>query len=862
MPEVTDPRLLQQLNQSPMGLPTQPMPFPGAMPTVRSSTIPQRQAEERLGLDYKQDARAGEALQNDEERLRIAREKADRDQRTAQMNAGVDTTASQDQAVGHAIMLQNHLTTLNDVMKNKGSEAARPTWKEWGVAKITGNDPTLVGMTQGVDRQRAAAAYRGVLESAIWLYTGAAAPVEQVENIRASVEPLTSDSKEVLEDKRRALLTIIAQAKARSGPANAKVADALDYLQQNTGLIYGDQTPLKQEEEKVLTGGEGDTKSVPIPPAMQAEHDQFMKAAKPGELTVEQYVGYYNDLTKRHGIEGNVDLPRAKAFVDAFNEGRPIVGTLPSPEVEQGVWEQIAGGVAASPVGTFAKNYASATTLGAPELLAGREGREASAIADELNPKSALAGEVTGSIAPALALEKAAAKGLGKLGVEQGGRAMRVGADVGANAVTGGVTEFNQTGGDLEKGLEGAAFGAGGSLVGRGVAKGFDEFKPKQFRDDLDMLGSQDILDDTGNKVGQIPGVDLTTPQRVGGGKAEEFVEGFPGVAGQRQKSVDDWNRHNSARVLARVGLELPRNINPGQQANAYVHQALGREYDKIAPQIKGAVDKDWQTALAAIRADALKAPKGKKVPDDVKEMWQHLEDAAASLNVNGKFDYDSYKKFAQQVREWQRFWASSKMGTDEVPSPVMNAMARRAEDLLTQGRALVSRANPAAGARLKKIDTAWRHQMINDIASLGAAKQNRGVAAPAEWLNAVERMDFSKGRNATAQGKAFEQPYGQAAMDVIGKKPSRGGSVVGTGALGYTVGGALLSPALLATYAPGIKRLTQLLTDGKLGGRMDDLMPEKIVTKYPELKELPSDVMKQVIAGYIRESGTGAGKE
>jgi hypothetical protein len=196
------------------------------------------------------------------------------------------------------------------------------------------------------------------------------------------------------------------------------------------------------------------------------------------------------------------------------------------------------------------------------------------------------------------------------------------------------------------------------------------------------------------------------------------------------------------------------------------------------------------------------------------------------------------------------------------MPSPIMNQMARRAEDLLTQGRALVSRANPAAGARLKKIDTAWRHQMLLDLASLGAAKQNRGVAAPAEMLNAIERMDFSKGRNATSQGKAFDQPYVQAAMDVLGKKPSRGGSVVGTGALGYTVGGALLSPALIAMYAPGIKRLTQLLTDGKLGGRLDSLVPEKIKASDPALKELPSDLIKQVIASYIREKTVDAGKE
>jgi len=493
-------------------------------------------------------------------------------------------------------------------------------------------------------------------------------------------------------------------------------------------------------------------------------------------------------------------------------------------------------------------------TLGAPELLAGKGGRVASALADEANPEAALIGEVAGSVVPGIALEKLAAKGAVKLlGKDAADRTARIGADMVGNAALGGITEFNQTG-DTDTALSAAALGSGGAAVGRTVAKGFAEFKPKEFRESLDMLGPQDILDDAGKVVGKTKGTDATTLQRFAGPGGDEFLEGFPGVAATRQKAVDSWNLHNSAQVLARVGLKLPKNIKPGQHANAYVHKTLGEEYDKLKPHIKGTVDSDFQAALNTIRNDALKAPRGKSVPDDVKEMWQHLENAAATLNVKGKFDYDSYKKFSQQVREWQRFWAGSKVGTDDVPSPVMNEMARRAEDLLTAGRALVSRANPAAGARLKKIDTAWRHQMINDLASLGAAKQQRGVASPQEWLNAAERMDFSKGRSATSQGKAFMQPYGQAAMEVLGKKPTRGGSPLASTAIGFGVGTAAL-PVTGSIYMPGVKRLTQALTDGKLGKNLDKLTPEAVAKQFPEL---PTDVIKQIMATYIREKGMG----
>jgi hypothetical protein len=248
--------------------------------------------------------------------------------------------------------------------------------------------------------------------------------------------------------------------------------------------------------------------------------------------------------------------------------------------------------------------------------------------------------------------------------------------------------------------------------------------------------------------------------------------------------------------------------------------------------------------------------------------MWSHLEDATKKFITGKRFDYKSYKEYTQQIREWQMYWAASKTGTDEMPSPIQNEMARRANLLIQAARGLVARNSPEAAEKLKKIDEAWRHQMVNDLASLGPAKQNRGVFAPAEKLNAVERMDFSKRRTATSQGKAFEQEATQDAMDVIGKKPSRGGSVIGTGALGYTVGGTLLSPVLIASYFPGVKRLTQFLTDGRAAGKIDDAVIKAILKdpkslaafkkSNPYAAELPSTLLKQVLASSIREQGTG----
>lgn len=866
MGEVKDPNLLAALNggpPQPMGV--QPMPFPAA-PQMRSSTIPQDVSLGNLQLNKNQDVRADVAQGMDAQRLDIAKRNQAITDATAAANAGVNTQASEDQAVGHEIMLANSLRVLKDV-ESKAPDKLKPTFREFGAQWLTNDNPTLVGYLQPEQRQRAANAYRGAVESAIWLSTGAAAPAEQVQRIYSTLAPTASDEPGVMADKRQNLLMYIEQAKVRAGPANAKAQALLDDLKANVDIIYGGKKPehltsvdapvlqdtagKKESLDTGIIGEKGGTHTVPDPKrkGLNDAVRNLLQQGAPEPTVIE--------LLKGTGFTDQEILPlipQIKAVREWYQlpaeqrgDAKPVI-KLEDMQAPNKMLENFVN----SDVGTVATRGANANMMGLPVMIGGEDAREKLAAQSQAHPVTSMAGDVVGSIAPVLALEKGAAKLATKVGAEEASRTARLGADAAANAAYAGTKEYSDTGNFDDAAW--AALAAGPMTVGgRAVSKGFKELKPAEFREDLTRLGPEDILNDAGEKVGKIKAVDLTTPQRMGMEKAEEFVEGFPGVAGQRQKAINDWNRHNSARVLARVGLDLPPNIHPGQQTNAYIHQALGKEYDKIAPSIKGKVDAQWQTALAAIRNDALKAPPGKTVPADVAEMWQHLENAAEKLNVKGKFDYDSYKKFSQQVRQWQRHWAGAKVGTDEIPSPVVNEMARRAEDLITQGRALVSRANPAAGARLKKIDTAWRHQMINDIASLGAAKQNRGVASPSEWLNAMERMDFSKGRSATSQGKAFDQQYGQAAMSILGKKPSRGGSVLASAALGIGTGGAIV-PVAGAAYAPLVKRLTQALTDGRIAAKADGMLSDSFVAKNPWAKELPSDVVKQVMVSYLRE--------
>lgn len=870
MPPIQDPNKLKEIaaQQAQQGQtlagPGRPAPWPGATPEplvnpYRETTA--RQADERISLDREAGSRAEESLRLSQDANAREAERLNREKRADEIRGGPPSTEEERKAASRAIIMTGTWDLIQEAQK-KNPGALLPTMREV-LGSATGNqwirDASIPESVRSA-RIQLNGLYRDFIQTAIYQASGAAFQEAELKAAIESLQPNYWDDPESMAMKKRQIELKIAAAMTSAGAAKETVTAAIEQFNQEAGkafkpMVRGDAEEV--EEEKELSTDKNDKVAKTLPPEAQKAFTNFMKSQVPGKLKVGEFVSFYTNLAKKHGFSENIDLPYAQEYVKTFNRGEPISTTIPVSQRDKNAWENLVSDAAASPTGTAVKEYASAMTLGLPELLAGEEGQTASRLANEANPKSAVAGAVVGSIAPALTLEKATAKILSRLGIKEGTRAYRLGSDLIANMLQGGVTESNKAGGDMGELAEGAAWGAGGTMVGRTVAKGAKEFKSKEVRDSIEALGEQPIFNDAGEQIGKVPAVDMTTPQRMGGTRAEEFVEGFPGVAGARQGAVDSWNTREGARVLARVGRTLPKGTRPGQETNKKVKEILDEEYMKIAPLIKGKVDANFLHQFDAIKLTAL-GPKPATADPAVKEMWGHLEDATKKFIKGKKFDYKSYKEYVQQVREWQTYWASSKMGTDELPSPIQNEMGRRAALLVKAARQLVARNSPDAAEKLGKIDEAWRHQMVNDLASLGPAKQNRGAFAPAEKLNAVERLDTSKRKTATSRGEAFEQAPTQDAMDVLGKKPSRGGSVIGTGALGYTVGGTLLSPALLATYAPFIKRITQALTDGRIMANADGKLPADFIAKHPWAKELPSDLVKQIMASYVREEGTG----
>lgn len=949
-----------------------PQPFPGAraLPSFPTQGTPMRQmqqqrTQQQLDLDRNQDRRAEDAAIIQQQAAQIAAEKAARERENIAANSGVETRERQDTVAGHLVTLDTELRILGDV-KQQDPTALVPSWGEKLMGSMT-QDPDYLSFTKNEQRQRASAAYRNVIESTLWLKTGAAYNDPQFQGQVQALVPQMNDQPQTLADKELRLRAVIEGARAQAGPGNVKVQEAMDRLETWLPQMYGSRAtaatndPGHQPEYKLSA----ESATEPIPPQMQADYEAAMGQIKPGTLTLDAYTALRQQIDRKYG-RGIGTYSDAQPFVDAWNKGHATM-QIPGTKRELTAAEAVLSGAGADEgiVGdlyTGGKNFANAMTLGLPELLSGREGRRASDLADEAHSKSALTGEILGSLVPSVGAERLALKGMEH--IAEGPVAQRILSEVAGNAGYGAVRGANE--GEAESRgwdtITGAGLGAVAPLVARGAvrgARGFtnqvtgraiddlgrsgfdipgnrvplpaDDVTPPRYqgmsddelraeasraRQGVDAWGAQStavgevgvkrealqreltevmahnegqqkaflrqtlkpemtpeqvraveaeaaqrfptdqegvarqidfgrrmdalqepsmgglepkrvleeraarldqhLSQDATPRKGEIPAVDLTTMQRMGLASSEEALQGVPFVSNAREKAVESWNLQNSARVLSKIGEELPKGLRAGQDANAFVNGKLNTAYSALRSSIQGRLDSGFNNSVAALRREAIGSGSEERTM-----LWNQIEEALQKFRKpDGTFDGTGYREFSTQLRRLGEVWTGS---NNPSMTTAAQDMARVAEKIRRQGQALVSRANPAVGRRLKQLEAAWAQQVRIDLASRGAAKATRGVYAPDEYLSAIERLDTSRNKAAISRGTGLDQPYAQSAREAIGGKPAKKASIqqtaAGSGMLYF--GGPLATAAataLGAGYTPGVKRVVQAIAEGALG--------------------------------------------
>lgn len=214
--------------------------------------------------------------------------------------------------------------------------------------------------------------------------------------------------------------------------------------------------PADQPAGPIATGGQAD---IPVPPAMLAELQGYLRARRGQGVDDQDFAAFYNDLARRNNYR--TGTPESlKAYIRQFNETGAIGPIMPAKQ-DTGALQQLYNDVATTPWGTSTIRSANALAGGIPEMLGGDQARQGLSQLAEQNPKSAFIGDTAGAIAGTAGL----VKGVNALRAPLS-KALAVG-----NLGYGGIYGASQ---DPQNPLAGAAIGAmasgAGELAGGYVA--------------------------------------------------------------------------------------------------------------------------------------------------------------------------------------------------------------------------------------------------------------------------------------------------------------------------------------------------------------------------------------------------------
>lgn len=783
------------------------------------------QANENLKTQFAAEANARAA--EEEKRKKIA----------ATNNGGVDTTASQDQAVGHLIMLTNSMNALKRIGKTN-PKATQPGTMETLVSGITDNPtaiswsqhPTLLGMDLGGsdDRQAASVATNTALESAIWLSTGAAAPEDQVKRIKSTIAPNQADGESAKQMKKATMLAYIEQARVRAGPANLKAQQALKDLEDNLDSIYGikgktsttssanssdafhdkEGRPIHTMADiipEIKTQAAKDFELMSYPAAANQEHADWVRANP--NATVADYIQMRKALDSKYGIDNSQQdtdysdpqaAQRAQDFLDYYraNPNADI------PEIhwnrKLGMGEKALNSVTQTDPGLAVANYANAMSAGLPEMLVSQQKRDNFHQRNSESPWWALAGDLVGSINPVNKGSKPLAKVLGKKLVgEDAQRLAGLMAGTVYSGIRGGAAaDEGQTMSGTGKG---AALGFLGGLAGTAIGGGSRALNSAGTRADLDQLKNV---------------AKMTVLQKMGLGQLEEGIQGLPGVRKARAQSIESFNLDNAQRALDHIDEKLPKGTKPGFDANAAVDKVASDAYNAVRPQVKGSFDQSYQTATQALEQNIRNSGSSLK-----KDLFKEIKSSLASFR-KGSYDGNSFKDADQKLRQLAYDWRRVEAGPGVTSPSTYHEMAGIADKFRQQLRAQVGRNTPEIADRLKALDKTWAHKLRIENAT---NRSTTGIYSPKQLLTTLKMLDTSKGRGRFARGQALDQDYARAADNILGSAPpTEHSNPMQTLAALYVmmrhpiaVGGPAAALGIPA-YTPGLKQLTKVLVSGK----------------------------------------------
>ncbi|CAB4158893.1 hypothetical protein UFOVP714_40 [uncultured Caudovirales phage] len=513
------------------------------------------------------------------------------------------------------------------------------------------------------------------------------------------------------------------QADAATQAAAAEQADTTTALPSNAAFA----APIGVEAAEFG----GDKTSIPIPPEMQQEMNEWFAKNPRGSVGLKAYSNFRRALDAKYGFGRDKpyeDDPNTIEFLKQYNDPKlPVNVAIPpvTGEDKRNMLERAAGTAVMNPFGTAVATGVSGLGLNLldaalPEMAALRE----------MNPNAALAGDIIGSIGGNAALRNVGNFGLSKLlsqapelqkYVEGGGKIADYARDF-AGDMTGDVIQGITYGGAVEGDAgTGAVSAAGGNLLGRGFGGAGNFILGGSSRSPV----AQKLMDDYGIE-------DLTIGQQYGGfpKTIEDAATSIPGIGdiinARRGESVLDLNRA----AFREVGGAPVGYGDVGVQA---LTTKSGQAYDKaLAGKTFDLSDTEYTQAMADALANRAKLTEAFGKDFDV-AIKNSITDTpiGRSLIVPG----EAYKEAQRAISGYKG--AKARTGFEQDYRDALGGVS----DAL---REMVERQDPTLVPLLREADTMYRGKKIlenaveraeTDPTGLGA-----GVFSPGNLTQAVRQ--------------------------------------------------------------------------------------------------------------------------
>ena len=279
-------------------------------------------------------------------------------------------------------------------------------------------------------------------------------------------------------------------------------------------------------------------------------------------------------------------------------------------------------------------------------------------------------------------------------------------------------------------------------------------------------------------------GVSVPIGQQLGGvyKRLEDRLQSWPvlgdAIRNSRIKSIEDFNEATWNKVLAPIGVRLPKGKS-GRDAVAWVQGKIGQKYDKILPNLSLKNDAQMSSEMANLRQMVSTLPPEKASQFDKIIDYYITSRATPQGNMSGVSYKDAFSGIKSDIRAMS--------GSQDIWDRKLADALREVQDIYASA---LERQNVMYGPALKRIHLAqaMEYRPERAAASLGA---EGGVFSPAQLTNATKALDYSKGKRSFAKGEALMQDWAEAGKNTLSQVIPDSGTAERVAGWGAGIGGA-----------------------------------------------------------------------